>query len=56
MVLVDNLAALETPEVEIAVAPDSTASGQLSPSESKSNLFFIPSLSVSKSVQATDLK
>ena len=36
MILVVNLDALATPEVAMAVGPDSTASGQPSPSESKS--------------------
>ena len=51
MTLVVYLAVNATPEVGIIVVPASAASGQPSPSLSKSNLFGIPSVSVSKSVQ-----
>ena len=47
MVTALNFALLTTPDVEIAVVPASTASGQLSPSESVSNQFLMPSLSIS---------
>ena len=40
---------LTEPEFKVPVTPASTASVQPSPSESKSNLFGIPSLSVSRS-------
>ena len=48
--MVDNLE-VEMIEDDVNVVPASTASKQPSPSESKSNLFGLPSLSVSKSVQ-----
>ena len=51
MTLVVYLAVDTTPEVGIIVVPASAASGHPSPSLSKSNLFGIPSVSVSKSVQ-----
>ena len=53
MTLVVYFAVDATPELEIAVVPASAASGHPSPSLSKSNLFGIPSLSVSKSVQVS---
>ena len=56
MTLVDNLFALETPEVEMNVVPASAASGQVSPSESMSNRLGSPSLSVLISSQVTSLK
>ena len=48
IILVDNLAKPEIPDVEIYVVPASTASGQPSPSESRSLLFIIPSPSLSQ--------
>ena len=46
--LVLYLADVKTPELGTAVTPASTASGQPSPSESRSKRFGIPSPSVSK--------
>ena len=54
--LVFNLAAPEMPEVEIYVVPASTASGQASPSESRSNLLEVASPSVLISSQIISLK
>ncbi len=46
---------LMVPVVNDPFTPDSKASGQLSPSLSKSNRFGIPSLSVSVSIQLREI-
>ena len=56
MILVVNLLAIATPDVLLKVVPASTASGQPSPSESKSNLLGVASPSVLISTQVTSLK